>query len=641
MADNDDFDDEFDVAEQYDDTRPCGKPKGGRRRAVKPDTPGSFTSTESTKPPAAISQPSSMPAVEHVFHQVQWDPRFDPNRVFVCYEDRFKGLMTTPFAKFRGGSIGGEVTIPLHRVRKILVDDNPIWDRDERKFDVSVVASGQHVEASKSSNLLAGMKGVKLAISPPEVLASTTDILSLRILNFNVLHDLFDAEKIYTPQRLPLIASLLERCDADIVMLQEVTTNFRDQLRGFSTKLRSLYYWTTLPHDVNTVQMTLSKFPITEAISFATSGRKRCVFAVLDINNRYVVTANCHLLSDFGNNPITRRIAEYGAIVKQLEKMRGATASVISGDFNFGDQNEEQQKLDWRDFNDAWLHVHDLPRVDETTDIVTAGHQPQFLSKVGGFTYDLTRNWLADIMSRGHRYPRRLDRTLVKGLIPVSCKIVGDEATAHGDMTLLPSDHFGLLTDCQFLNVSAEGAGTRIAAVPSYHTAIAVVLPESLWANVNAIRQHHDKAFARWPPHVTLLFPFVQPSAIDETVAIIDNELLSSGAAPKKFTMALHRTGEFPGKSTVLFLHADSPTNGFTSLYNFLANLFPSFRRETFVPHVTLGQFEPNEGDLAAASQQARKMLPSEEIVVDAFELLARDAETGEYKSVKKFALLA
>ena len=45
---------------------------------------------------------------------------------------------------------------------------------------------------------------------------------------------------------------------------------------------------------------------------------------------------------------------------------------------------------------------------------------------------------------------------------------------------------------------------------PVYHTSLCVIPPKELWDEINKIRKNHDKAFDRWPPHINILFPFVE-----------------------------------------------------------------------------------------------------------------------------------
>ena len=47
------------------------------------------------------------------------------------------------------------------------------------------------------------------------------------------------------------------------------------------------------------------------------------------------------------------------------------------------------------------------------------------------------------------------------------------------------------------------------------HTALAIVATENI-EEVQAIREKHDPAFQRWPPHMNIAFPFVQPDRFGE-----------------------------------------------------------------------------------------------------------------------------
>jgi 2'-5' RNA ligase len=48
----------------------------------------------------------------------------------------------------------------------------------------------------------------------------------------------------------------------------------------------------------------------------------------------------------------------------------------------------------------------------------------------------------------------------------------------------------------------------RLPAHLSYTSALALLPPSSIAAPIETIRRAHDKNFARWPPHINLLYPF-------------------------------------------------------------------------------------------------------------------------------------
>lgn len=105
--------------------------------------------------------------------------------------------------------------------------------------------------------------------------------------------------------------------------------------------------------------------------------------------------------------------------VRQLENafsmLKEQRSSLLTGDFNFGDDDPESAALD-PDFSDLWRHFH---------------------LEDPGYTRDTVRNPMGGKSDR-----RRLDRVLFRGLQPASVQLLGVKPFAEG---LYPSDHFGLL----------------------------------------------------------------------------------------------------------------------------------------------------------------------------------------------------
>jgi hypothetical protein len=60
-------------------------------------------------------------------------------------------------------------------------------------------------------------------------------------------------------------------------------------------------------------------------------------------------------------------------------------------------------------------------------------------------------------------------------------------------------------------------------------SAVAIVLPREFWPQCQAIRSQHDKSFRRWPPHINLLYPFINAKHFTpyQLVVILIQSLLS------------------------------------------------------------------------------------------------------------------
>lgn len=46
------------------------------------------------------------------------------------------------------------------------------------------------------------------------------------------------------------------------------------------------------------------------------------------------------------------------------------------------------------------------------------------------------------------------------------------------------------------------------------YTALAIV-PETEKEQIQGLREKHDPAYKRWPPHINIVFPFVHPDLFD------------------------------------------------------------------------------------------------------------------------------
>jgi len=118
-------------------------------------------------------------------------------------------------------------------------------------------------------------------------------------------------------------------------------------------------------------------------------------------------------------------------------------------------------------------------------------------------------------------------------------------------------------------------------------SAILIPVPEAEPV-VGAIRADHDpSAAAGIPAHVTLLYPFAEPSTIDAATV---ERIGSVFAASMPFRFVLSDTGWFGGE--VLYL-APEPREPFVWLTESLSSRFPAFAPyggafDEVIPHLTV-----------------------------------------------------
>jgi len=129
------------------------------------------------------------------------------------------------------------------------------------------------------------------------------------------------------------------------------------------------------------------------------------------------------------------------------------------------------------------------------------------------------------------------------------------------------------------------------------HTsAIVIIPPEDQWAQIQSIRSMYDRAYARWMPHINLIYPFVPESEYEENAEKTVNALKDI----KPFRLIFSEFDYFVQAKSVCTMHLKpltEPPNALIDLQSKLFETFPfcnelSTRSTTgFNPHMTVGQF--------------------------------------------------
>jgi len=129
-------------------------------------------------------------------------------------------------------------------------------------------------------------------------------------------------------------------------------------------------------------------------------------------------------------------------------------------------------------------------------------------------------------------------------------------------------------------------------------TGLIVEVPEAERV-VGALRMRYDES-ARLgvPAHITILFPFMEPSAISASV-LAELERLFSAQQPFRFQLG--SVGRFPATSYL----EPRPAEPFISLTEAVARAYPAFppfggEFEFIVPHLTVAHGNPAEASTAS-----------------------------------------
>jgi endonuclease/exonuclease/phosphatase family metal-dependent hydrolase len=281
---------------------------------------------------------------------------------------------------------------------------------------------------------------------------------ALKIVDWNVLFDLYHFEKIYHPERWgdpweryqSILDTLLE-LDGHVVCLQEVTNVFLEYLQS-AEKIRESYACTHIPSkslipygQVILVKKQFAPFRC-RTYRYDKNGDKQAVIADLLFSSeesfQSLSIASIHLQSGEPTSEIfgIRRVTLHSAmrLVHQALIAEGCSSqhsSIVAGDFNFdSDSTENTAVYDW-----ICKWPPEIPPIEPTGFVDTHS---------SGVTMDSHTNTTTQALYPGEE-PTRLDRILLKSSLwnVDSCFIeTAQSKTTNSKIGLFPSDHFAVVT---------------------------------------------------------------------------------------------------------------------------------------------------------------------------------------------------
>tara|TARA_R110002110_G_scaffold33533_1_gene114836 strand:+ start:156842 stop:157888 length:1047 start_codon:yes stop_codon:yes gene_type:complete len=275
-------------------------------------------------------------------------------------------------------------------------------------------------------------------IESAEASSIQTSPKEMKLLTYNIWGAPQDSGSPYFkfPERSAAVLKIIKSEEPDVICLQEVSADWAEAILN-NPYIRDNFYSTDFNSErvksyFGLSQIILSKYPIISAKVYGLPGYEiyTLLQAELQVGPSKVSVNNVHLHSS--KQYSTFRKAQLETMFKILGE-GGEQTQIVAGDFNFGDDAEENRHIS-KAFDDLWLKLKNGdPGYTEDTDINKMRLNFKQASK-----------------------QERYDRVLLNGndneyLKPAFIKKIGTRPIDGGADTW-PSDHFGLLTQFDLLS---------------------------------------------------------------------------------------------------------------------------------------------------------------------------------------------
>jgi endonuclease/exonuclease/phosphatase family metal-dependent hydrolase/2'-5' RNA ligase len=173
-----------------------------------------------------------------------------------------------------------------------------------------------------------------------------------------------------------------------------------------------------------------------------------------------------------------------------------------------------------------------------------------------------------------------------------------------------------------------------IPAFSSYDTALCVIPPAHLVADIDRLRGLYDKAFGKWPAHINLIYPFVAVESLPQALAVIRTTLstVNPSRRPDRVSVRLNQSDYFAHRRSCTVFVTESGVDKdiqSTALSELRDTLWRAFGKpnDNYRLHLTIGQSDTQDDSLRQYLLDKAALLPPVEWLVEELVVLVRERQ--------------
>lgn len=181
---------------------------------------------------------------------------------------------------------------------------------------------------------------------------------------------------------------------------------------------------------------------------------------------------------------------------------------------------------------------------------------------------------------------------------------------------------------------------THQITTSSHDTALCIIPPRSLWRRIDRLRSRYDKAYGKWPPHINLIYPFVQVDALPRAMEAVQSTITGNQTSIRT---CLDSADIFKHHhDNTIFIHDDgenSPLAAFRRVI--LEALGQENAGREYRMHMTIGQSKDMNASWHHFLLQKADRLPTVEWTVNELHVLVRERGQNGGSEMKTWATVS